>query len=1040
MRRNPVLLTLAALCAAGFAARHFYPDYQLHRASALLNDLYAARRPFSYRWPGAPWSARPDAPPPPPAPLQPPPAPAPPVKLGRNALAPVLLVLNALAPTHAADPGWLRLNARASLLEGQYDRAITQYHRAQLLSPHPDRDLSAEIAAAYALRGESEHRASDFGPALENISLALNRPDAEHDTSPVSAATHFNAALILREAWLLRTSAEQWTAAANAESGIFPGARHWKREASDAGDALRRFFARREAAIARLNDPAKLNDADLAIPGGLEVAQQAAVERWISMTPQPRAALGKIAKEFKEKHGDLWWTDFLAQPSTPDALRLLSRAEAANGEGKHAEAQKVGAEAEAAFRKLGNDAGRLRARWEQISASRTGDRVRECPDLLRGFDADSGYRAYHWMQATSWLESITCQVIIDKGGAFDDSERAYENISRMNFEGISLRALAFLAEPYSSSRIPQRAWNWGTAGLHRYWVSSLAAYRVESFAWSLAEVSGTMGSRNSAVAAMREAVANSEASLDHAFNADLIGFLAASEAKAGLFNLAEHYLSLASTEWERSAPGRPKKLGTRLEIERANTRLDAGQGIAAVGALEKLLERNSTTTSGDEVARADLLNALGLGLLRLGRYADAASRFSESIACYSLVLSTLSDRSQRESVTEWYASAFRGLTEARIKSGASESKALASWQAFRRARGPGGVPDATTVPPGTGTLTVAVLPDGVSVWFADSHGIEQRWADLTSTRKAAESLSGLASDPEVPTYVIGRSARELGRLLIGPLANRLGTLSASGAVPVLLIDADDFLAGVPWSLVENLKGEPLIERYSIVRTFNPSGYPENRVAVSAASKAVVFADPDLGDDKSEFPGMVDARDEGKRIAARFRNSVLLEGPGASREAFLRALPNFQLLHFEGHGMANGGFGGLVLSGKPPLVDAEQISHLDLSHLSLAVLAGCSTGIGLETGSANADTLVRGFLDAGAARVVAASWDTDSFASRQLMDHFYDELLGGATASGALRRAMLALRAQAPTSHPSAWAAFQLYGSPESNLQQTAKHR
>jgi CHAT domain-containing protein len=91
--------------------------------------------------------------------------------------------------------------------------------------------------------------------------------------------------------------------------------------------------------------------------------------------------------------------------------------------------------------------------------------------------------------------------------------------------------------------------------------------------------------------------------------------------------------------------------------------------------------------------------------------------------------------------------------------------------------------------------------------------------------------------------------------------------------------------------------------------------------------------------------------------------------------------------------------------------------------------GCSTGPGLHTGSADADTLVRGFLDAGATRVLAASWDTDSFASRQLVESFYDELLRGSTAAGALRKAMLELRAQPATAHPSAWAAFQLYGEP-----------
>jgi CHAT domain-containing protein len=327
-------------------------------------------------------------------------------------------------------------------------------------------------------------------------------------------------------------------------------------------------------------------------------------------------------------------------------------------------------------------------------------------------------------------------------------------------------------------------------------------------------------------------------------------------------------------------------------------------------------------------------------------------------------------------------------------------------------------------------LTFAVLPDGVATWFVDSTGnVQQSWADLPSTRSAVQTVAALSADAEAPVAAIKGGARRLGKLLLDPFSNRLNAISKSGTDPLLLIDADDFLAGVPWPLVENSKGEPLIERYSIVRTFGPGGSAEAHRTISVSSNALVFADPELGEATDEFPRMVDAREEGKRTAARFRNSLLLEGSDASRDAFLRDAPHFQLLHFEGHGMSNGGFGALVLSGKPPFVDAEQISAVDLSRLDLAVLAGCSTGLGFQTGSASADTLVRGFLDAGTARVLAASWDTDSFASRQLMEQFYDKMLGGATAASALRQAMLALRARPGTSHPSSWAAFQLYGQP-----------
>jgi CHAT domain-containing protein len=151
-----------------------------------------------------------------------------------------------------------------------------------------------------------------------------------------------------------------------------------------------------------------------------------------------------------------------------------------------------------------------------------------------------------------------------------------------------------------------------------------------------------------------------------------------------------------------------------------------------------------------------------------------------------------------------------------------------------------------------------------------------------------------------------------------------------------------------------------------------------------------------------------------------------EGRDATREAFLREIPDVDVFHFAGHGITNGGLGGLVVGGEPSFLTAERISRLNLSKLELVVLSGCSTGVDRETQTVNADTLVRGFLDAGATRVVASSWDVDSVATRGLMSAFYKEILTGRAPAAALRNAMLLVASGKSSSHPSAWAAFELY--------------
>ena len=83
----------------------------------------------------------------------------------------------------------------------------------------------------------------------------------------------------------------------------------------------------------------------------------------------------------------------------------------------------------------------------------------------------------------------------------------------------------------------------------------------------------------------------------------------------------------------------------------------------------------------------------------------------------------------------------------------------------------------------------------------------------------------------------------------------------------------------------------------------------------------------------------------------------------------------------------------------------------------------------ETGLVNADTLIRAFLDAGAARVLASNWDVDSLATKELMTRFYRRWPADYPSRRRLRAAMLSLRSHPGTAHPSAWAGFQLYGAP-----------
>jgi CHAT domain-containing protein len=105
---------------------------------------------------------------------------------------------------------------------------------------------------------------------------------------------------------------------------------------------------------------------------------------------------------------------------------------------------------------------------------------------------------------------------------------------------------------------------------------------------------------------------------------------------------------------------------------------------------------------------------------------------------------------------------------------------------------------------------------------------------------------------------------------------------------------------------------------------------------------------------------------------------------------------------------------------------RQIYALDLN-ADLVVLSACQTALGKEVKGEGLIGLTRGFMYAGAPRVVASLWRVDDRATARLMSHFYSELRAGSSASTALRRAQLALAADPRWKEPYFWSSFQLQG-------------
>jgi len=159
---------------------------------------------------------------------------------------------------------------------------------------------------------------------------------------------------------------------------------------------------------------------------------------------------------------------------------------------------------------------------------------------------------------------------------------------------------------------------------------------------------------------------------------------------------------------------------------------------------------------------------------------------------------------------------------------------------------------------------------------------------------------------------------------------------------------------------------------------------------------------------------------------------------ANRETATNAdLSNYRIIHFATHGLLNAEhpeLSGLVLSlvdekGQPQdgFLRLHEIYNLKLN-AELVVLSACQTALGKEIKGEGLIGLTRGFMYAGAPRVVASLWKVEDVATSELMKRFYRAMLQQKQRpAAALRAAQLEMMQRKRWQSPFYWAAFTLQG-------------
>ncbi len=507
----------------------------------------------------------------------------------------------------------------------------------------------------------------------------------------------------------------------------------------------------------------------------------------------------------------------------------------------------------------------------------------------------------------------------------------------------------------------------------------------------------------------------------------------------------------------------------RFALDLAQAQVRTGAYAEAGAALDRFVRmhpKSDDETDLNDWARHDALEAARLD--RLGRRDEATAaaargvgRLEAALVCmdrtplaylrlgtcgdlHDEVLDLLSDSPEAgyAAEMEWrrLVDSIGARSRGRTRDGAAEPS---RWFARSASHAPGPRPGSD---PGADLRKRLTARRAVHLVYRVQPSRVIRWTADGETGVRADTL---AATPDSIRAWVGRATRAMGRSLedargVPPELTRLAgallppsVIDGTAGAKMLLISPDGWLSLLPFEALDISGGPaylPLLSRYEVAYLRY-----QTAAAPPARGDPLVVANPDISPELGRrYPALRPLafdRREVSAISTRYPGTRVLAGREATKARILAAWEKAPILYVASHvvrdpqtpyvtfiPVAPAGTG----THDPGYIDMEDVAGADLRGCTLAVLAGCASGVPYVAAGGTAPSLGQVFLDAGARAVVETFFPVRDEDAEATMEEFLQAWIGGGDDPvAALTRVRRKALADGARRGGFAWAAFSI---------------